>query len=461
MSFNVFFAWQMDTSLRLNRWFIETAVKTAIKKLRAEVKQPSDNELKLEPAAAVDRDEPTEINPERDPDDSEIVYQWGAQGHVGASMIAETILERIDACGVFIADLTFTADVNTADNRTKQVPNANVLIELGAAGRTGSGWDRVVLVMNTHFGPVDNLPFDLKHRQCQVKYTLGDWNDPDRPRKAKQLAEDFADILRPMYQKELKRALEARRNAAEAEGTALNARKQWAEAERKAYEDKLLTQTYRKNFKASVGLLVVTVIPADPQPIPHQPDRYYYQHRLAPIWSSKGYLKQEMKSVLCFWPSEEKPLTSITEMSNYTGSIYAVRTPFWDLPNHTPEPRSKLKYRFLDVERPIAEAVQRYVNTLKEQGLKGPLFVGVSLLNVKGFRMDFGEPWGDDDWFIGDNDPESIQTDLLTLKPDEDTSNEDTVFEFLKPAFRQVWKAFHVPGRPSLTSTGMFIGFDG
>src|ERR1700722_2734217 len=102
MSFNVFYAWQMDTSTKLNRWFVEDALKKAIKQVRKEAQQEPENELKLERADPLSED--ADI---ADPDtvsdvleDGDIVLQWGAQGHTGATLIAETILERIADSGV-------------------------------------------------------------------------------------------------------------------------------------------------------------------------------------------------------------------------------------------------------------------------------------------------------------------------------------------------------------------------
>jgi hypothetical protein len=100
---------------------------------------------------------------------------------------------------VFIADITPTTTVKTDDGRVKKVPNANVLVEVGAAALTGKGWDRIVLVMNTTKAMVDELPFDLRHRQCQVTYALGDWEDGQRAEKAKQLTDAIILQLRPMY----------------------------------------------------------------------------------------------------------------------------------------------------------------------------------------------------------------------------------------------------------------------
>ena len=54
---------------------------------------------------------------------------------------------------------------------TKRSPNANVMLELGYAVGI-LGWDRVICVMNDHFGKPDDLPFDVRHRRFPFVYTL-------------------------------------------------------------------------------------------------------------------------------------------------------------------------------------------------------------------------------------------------------------------------------------------------
>jgi hypothetical protein len=54
----------------------------------------------------------------------------------------------------------------------KDLSNPNVLIELGYAAAL-LGWDRVVLVLNKHYGSPERLPFDLKFRRFPITYTLG------------------------------------------------------------------------------------------------------------------------------------------------------------------------------------------------------------------------------------------------------------------------------------------------
>jgi hypothetical protein len=59
----------------------------------------------------------------------------------------------------------------TPGGETKRVPNPNVSVEMGyAAARIG--WDRVICVMNEHYGLRKDLPFDIRNRRFPIDYSL-------------------------------------------------------------------------------------------------------------------------------------------------------------------------------------------------------------------------------------------------------------------------------------------------
>lgn len=78
MPFTIFYAWQMDRPTNVNRWFIDKAIKLAIRQLKAEVPEQS-NDLKQEDAPAVEPSERSAVDPDADPADSEIIVQWGCK----------------------------------------------------------------------------------------------------------------------------------------------------------------------------------------------------------------------------------------------------------------------------------------------------------------------------------------------------------------------------------------------
>lgn len=122
-----FYSWEADRPNNTNRGFIKTA---------------------LEEAAALASD--LTVEPRIDHD---------TQNVPGSPDIARTILKKIENSHVFVADVTIISDA--AGERA--TPNPNVLIELGYAMHALSE-NRIILVMNEHFGPVEKLPFDLRRQ---------------------------------------------------------------------------------------------------------------------------------------------------------------------------------------------------------------------------------------------------------------------------------------------------------
>ena len=96
-----------------------------------------------------------------------IVVDADTEGVAGTPAISDTILRKIEACDLFLADMTFVA---IADGG-KRVPNPNVMGEYGFALHA-KGLDRILLAMNTAFGPPEELPFDLRHLRHPARYTL-------------------------------------------------------------------------------------------------------------------------------------------------------------------------------------------------------------------------------------------------------------------------------------------------
>lgn len=142
MPTKVFYAWQSDVDEKVNHYLIRDAIQDAIKELAADAE--------------------VEEAPEIDHDTKDVP---------GTPDIANTISEKIKAAGAFIADVTGVTSYTTHDDRPKQTPNANVMIELGMAIRRIK-WKRILLVMNTAFADVDKLPFDLKNRSRPMTYHL-------------------------------------------------------------------------------------------------------------------------------------------------------------------------------------------------------------------------------------------------------------------------------------------------
>jgi hypothetical protein len=145
VDFTVFYAWQSDRPEDTNRYLIRDAAKTAIKKV------VKDSELEESPRL----DHDTKDTP-------------------GLAEVAGTIFQKIAGCGLFLADLTFVGSTESREGKeSKLLPNSNVVLELGFAARS-IGWERVIAVMNTAYGPPSQMIFDVLHRRWPIKFELKD-----------------------------------------------------------------------------------------------------------------------------------------------------------------------------------------------------------------------------------------------------------------------------------------------
>lgn len=154
----VFYSWQSDSPGGINRWLIRDALKAAIDQLG----------IKGEQALRLDHD---------------------TKDEAGTPDIPYVVCEKISSSAIMVADVTLVG----ATSEGKGLPNPNVMVELGY-GAHCLGWERIILVMNAHFGSPEGLPFDLRHRRFPICYKL----PPDKDGKAdvkKQLIEELRGAI--------------------------------------------------------------------------------------------------------------------------------------------------------------------------------------------------------------------------------------------------------------------------
>jgi hypothetical protein len=161
----IFYSWQSDLSNSTNRGLIEKALEKAIDSLK------SDADAVLEPCMTRDTLEVP-----------------------GTPDIPATIFEKIDQCHIFVGDVSI---INSAAVEGRKTPNPNVLLELGYAAKK-LGWDNVICVYNTAFGPISDLPFDLQRRRmCRYSATKEqEQKAPQRDQLAAMLREALGTILK-------------------------------------------------------------------------------------------------------------------------------------------------------------------------------------------------------------------------------------------------------------------------
>ena len=155
MTQQVFYSWQSDHPNSTNRGFIQKALEEAVDAIR------EDDTLAVEPV--IDRD---------------------TLGLPGAPDIVHSIFEKIELASVFVCDVSIISDPSAK----RPTPNPNVLVELGYALKA-LGHARVLLVMNTAYGEVKKLPFDLDRRRV-VTYEVREV-DTDKGTKRRELAKNL------------------------------------------------------------------------------------------------------------------------------------------------------------------------------------------------------------------------------------------------------------------------------
>lgn len=124
MKVSIFYSWQSDTSPKSNRYYIEDAIKKAIKQIN------KDSQI----VACIDRD---------------------TKDQLGSPEIHKSVFEKINHSKFFICDLSLN---------DHQSPNPNVLIELGYAIKV-LGWNKIICLFNATTGKVEDLPFDINHNR--------------------------------------------------------------------------------------------------------------------------------------------------------------------------------------------------------------------------------------------------------------------------------------------------------
>lgn len=62
----------------------------------------------------------------------------------------------------------------------RATPNPNVLVELGYAAHS-LGWDRIIVVVNTAHGAIEELPFDFRARIVESCWGAGQGHEVQRP----------------------------------------------------------------------------------------------------------------------------------------------------------------------------------------------------------------------------------------------------------------------------------------
>ncbi|OHB83656.1 MAG: hypothetical protein A2V98_25035 [Planctomycetes bacterium RBG_16_64_12] len=404
MQVTVFYAWQDDRPGKSNRYLIRDAAKEACRRI---TEDPAND-------YAVALDEAT-------------------RGVPGMCDIPNTILEKIQACDVLLADLTFVGktDANKdKDDDVKLISNPNVLFELGY-GVDAKGFDRILGVMNVAYGEPERQMFDVKRRWA-ITYSLRENSDkPEMQAARSRLSKEIENALLTILEKAVS-----------------------PEKGEKAWER---FQRIRSEFESSVregsfhglshrsGAIAITLVPDIAQTFDHS------RLQGCPVLPPGGMADRSQprgKSRVSIFetadPSDARGLQIRCGVAEITleGVILAADTFCLDPRMHSSQESAQLgtiipSHAF---EREIIESVVRYGAALRSLEASLPWRLGVSLLRVRGYRMYAGISA-----FIRGlpreiDHADDLVADPILIRNPEDVSDEQAVGRLLKDAFDYVWR---------------------
>ena len=410
MEIKVFYAWQDDLPSKVTRSLIRDAAEAACLRLT----QESAGQYA-------------------------VVLDQATEGIPGMCDIPNVILEKIDACDVFLPDLTFVGQ--TAPG--KRVSNPNILFELGHAAKS-RGFDRVLAVMNTAYGEPESQMFDVKRRWA-IRYALAAESDSATRKKCRDaLSNDLYEALKVIIAKSVLPA---------AAGTAEDT----FERKRNEFEGRLRRNEFGELTKLK-GTIAICVIPERPCEIPHE------RLQSTPVPPPGGFQEWESEvygdSVQTYNGAMDEAHTQILRYNvteTWTdGATFAADS--WYLSDRPGFPRTGLPMNLAgvdfigsaDFERLVVNWLRLGGATLQSLGVPFPWRVGLSLLDIKGYRFLLGQRQ------LGQR---TYPRQDLICKPvrfesaDQIASAQD-IARIMRPRFDFVWREFGHPCSMNFDASG-------
>jgi hypothetical protein len=404
MNSRVFYAWQSDAPASVNRSLIRKAVESAIKRIAADTA--------IEDAPRLDQN---------------------TKGVAGTPQIAETILEKIRGCSAFVGDVTLVGSVDSAGASadSKRTPNPNVLIELGYAA-AAVGWERTILVMNTAYGLPDDLPFDLRHRRWPIRFSAKPADTFDSVRsKLSAKIENALRLILPLG------------SSADTTAEPDDARQE---------KDRFHAAVKAGEFTtvdASRGVLALSIVPTS-----RPKDFSAFLLAISRSWSkldpfrSGSFDRKLGGRVLKTFTLSGAEDASLTEVSG-AGTTLAVTNRIFTGPSST---KSIQPVHWAVISDMPVERATRYLNVLREAGLRGPCWLTVALLNLQPSRID-GFLSGDPQVCEGDIIPDAAQFEISDV-----AIAFDDVARAVRPVLDHLWREFEQVNCPLFDASGTWKG---
>jgi len=458
-NFVVFYAWQSDSPAKVNRNFIESALETSIKE--------------VEKSGVVDS------SPRLDKDTKDVS---------GIPDIANTILQKIQSADAFLADLTYVGGVFEESGKPAGdvIPNPNVMIELGYA-LAELGWERIVTVINTHYGSQEKLPFDLQNRRWPIDYNLAPDAKGDTPKQQKQkLVQRISDAIKSIAKlppRDRSQPIEQRVQILETTVSILNSslvqqselshlveaiqRNQATKSnpEQRCAEnlagliDRIRSGKF-EGMSSTSAQLVVTIVPEIPQP---SLDIFKNQQELAlrlkPL-NATGWDHQTYGDRLVIFSKSRKTIDAVTEISpngiiNATGHeiIYGYMEYYSTISPETTKDTDVIP--IMSVEKSVIEAVSLYCQALINLGVRGTLHVGFRIINLRKSVFFVGAGYGSGGRV---REAKDIIPPPVEIPEGVDLQNPQPIAMALRPAFDYIWREYNYPRSLNYGSTGEWGG---
>ncbi len=432
MDVTVFYAWQDDRPGKCNRRLIHDAAEAACKRIT---------------------DDPA--------NDFEVRLDQDTAGRPGMCDIPNTILEKIRDCDVLLADLTFVGTTDPEVTPRKQIPNPNVLMELGyavgcKATDESDGFDRVIGVMNVTYGKPEEQMFDIKRRR-PISYELPEGSDKEQVQRArKSLSKDTENALRTILNEAV----------LPAEGEAGAKRFQDI---RDQFEESVKDGSFFGIFRKD-GALAISLIPHRLQPFDHSAIQMV---PMVPPGFRSGTPMIKGKYVLCVAEADiptgvsravtarEKGRCAISAVAQ-DGFVVGVNTSIlmkrveqggsWF--EGTAFHREKKSFSSKAFEEAVVRAVANYSAVLRNLNASPPLTLGISLLGVRGYYMLA------DDRRIGNalDHADEVVAENVTIQEFSDITTYEPTSNVLRKTFDYIYREFGCSGSPYYDISGKWQG---
>lgn len=427
MEFTVFYAWQSDLPNNTNRGLIKTALSHALKK--------------------VCKDPNIEDSPRLDHDTKDLP---------GTPPIAESIYKKIDECGIFVADLTFinSNSLDTSDRSFRQLPNPNVLIELGYAAAQ-VGWERIVMVFNDHYGSPEDLPFDLRHRSWPLRYTLA----PDDNQSRAQVRTNLSKLIERKIREVIESGVLAPTGSVDEE--LLRNLETDAGNARDKFHDAVRSKSF-ENLDPDDGALLVTALPGSTvdKKLDLSDAERLLRDRLKPISASEWDFRRGARFFGTIARSRHgAEVFDVTEINDRYQIFAANRRVLIRDSGIGSEQHQGGKPRIVylaRIEVVTVKAVCGFLQLLSELGQFRHYYLGASLINLSPSIA------GSADICIHSSGEKVFQErdivpDLLRIETGVDWKDLKQVANVLRPSFNYFWRSFGFSQSPYYDRSGNWL----